>query len=1077
MAFLLLLLLFRVQPWQPQNPDSLVITQWTIRDGLPLNTTTRVAQDKDGFLWITTYDGLVRFDGRRFVTYSHAEEPAIRNNRLGFLNNTEDGSLWISLESQGIVRYKDNTFRHYGSESGLTMEHITVMVSVPGGMWVGSFDGLYRYRLDSDRFARIDLGEDPEANNIHQIEVDADGSAWVTTHDGVFHIRGQVVRRLDRGRYVAALRDSDDRIWLAKETGLRVAKRDGTLAMPDGLPPWVLKTNIHSMARYRDGFLLGTHTGIFRLRGNRITPLRMPDRMQIQEIIQIFTDSRGNDWLVTNQGDMLQIRGDAAIRVPILQPLEDAVVIQVFEDVERNLWVTTTGGGLFRIKPNHITHLGVPEGLAGNNILSLMFDRHGRFIVGTRSDGLSIVSASGIQNLELPGITARGIVQDTHEDRAGRIWVATFQNGLYRLTEADRLVRVGLGNSVLTNDVRAIHEAADGTLWLGSTGGLMRFNPNTLRHVLYNRDSGLPSQVIRHITPDSAGRLWLATNDAGVYRFDTQSGDIVHHHVGTGMPSNITRTVFIDPDDPDVLWVGSETHGLIRIKEGRYAFADRRSGLPDHIVHAIRQDPYQWLWISTNRGIVRIEKSSLNAFLDGKQSGFHFTVFDEADGIRNAEANGSIQDPMLVSPDGRILLVATQNGVAMIPIREPDARSVPPAVFFQDGTAYLPVINLRLDGYTRSVRIPFLGLNYSSPFRIRFQYRILGRSDEWQDIYHGHTLHLKDLPFGETRVELIAWNEAGTLSSDPALARILVVPWFWQTAWFWSVVVVLFAGGVWALVHYRTSKLELLRLRLEAMVRDKTLALQREKDEVEHKNAIIEEQSRVLEELNQTKDRFFSIIGHDLRGPFQSLIGLTQLVIEEYEVMDDAEIQQNLRHLKQSSETLHRLVENLLEWSALQKGKVKLLIEDVDMNHIAQSTIRMFGPSASVKGIHLEALIPDGFRVKADRNIVETVIRNLVSNAIKYTRAEGVVVLEAGIDDTGWWIQVSDNGIGMSEKLRAQLMKIDRGVKRRGTTNESGTGLGLVLCKELMTLHKGSIRVESEEDVGSRFTARFPFYS
>jgi signal transduction histidine kinase len=249
--------------------------------------------------------------------------------------------------------------------------------------------------------------------------------------------------------------------------------------------------------------------------------------------------------------------------------------------------------------------------------------------------------------------------------------------------------------------------------------------------------------------------------------------------------------------------------------------------------------------------------------------------------------------------------------------------------------------------------------------------------------------------------------------------------------------------------------------------------LRNEKAEVEKQKAIIEQQAANLADLIETRDKFFAIIGHDLRGPFQTLLGLSQLMLDEFDEMDDHERRQSLKHLRSSSENLHRLVENLLEWSTLQKGNMKLLIEPVDINALAESTVRLFGPSASVKGIHLEAIVPDSMVVDADASVVETIVRNFVSNAIKFTKAEGIVVLEADRNETQWWIQVSDNGIGMSETMRRNALNIDKSIKRRGTVNEWGTGLGLALCNELMKVHGGEIVVESEPGVGSRFTARF----
>jgi signal transduction histidine kinase len=350
---------------------------------------------------------------------------------------------------------------------------------------------------------------------------------------------------------------------------------------------------------------------------------------------------------------------------------------------------------------------------------------------------------------------------------------------------------------------------------------------------------------------------------------------------------------------------------------------------------------------------------------------------------------------------------------------------------------------------------------------------LIGKSSEWTDDFDRDPLHFHNLAPGEYQFEVMSWNEAGTLSSEPAILTVIVKPTLWQNLWFRLFSVLLLGGGVWTLIHLRTKNFISIRDRLEVLVSERTHDLRNEKAEVEKQKAIIEQQAANLADLIETRDKFFAIIGHDLRGPFQTLLGLSQLMLDEFDEMDDHERRQSLKHLRSSSENLHRLVENLLEWSTLQKGNMKLLIEPVDINALAESTVRLFGPSASVKGIHLEAIVPDSMVVDADASVVETIVRNFVSNAIKFTKAEGIVVLEADRNETQWWIQVSDNGIGMSETMRRNALNIDKSIKRRGTVNEWGTGLGLALCNELMKVHGGEIVVESEPGVGSRFTARF----
>jgi signal transduction histidine kinase/ligand-binding sensor domain-containing protein len=1073
---LILLLLHLSQTPHWHNEDSLIVTQWTVEDGLPGNSINRVIQDDDGFIWLTSYYGLIRFDGMRFHVLDHSTTPQIRNNRLKLFHKAPDGTVWISLESLGLIRYKDSSFQLYDFDDGLTDEHITAIRTLPDGrLLVGTYDGLYWLDTSTDRFVRIDLGDDSRMNHISEVIIGSDGVVWITTYSGWIRMSGDRVERFESAGETQIVEDSDGVLWISTRKGLFILNRDGTQRSSQRIPTQLRDADISGVFRINDQVLVTTPGTSYLIRDGRFRQVGGVQIPSEDQIINAMVDSYGVAWVISQRGNVFHLEDGDLKQMSMLNPISTASALMMYEDIERNLWVSTRYGGVFRVKRNPISHIGTPEGLRDDNILGLYIDRNDRLFIGTRNDGFSIISEKGMMNVPVATSPRYGTVHDFAEDENGNIWVATFPHGLVRYDE-DRqaLIPFKLGSSIMSNDIRAIHAGGDEFLWLATAAGLVRFNTRTNQFTTFDRSTGLPSQILRNIEPDSKGRLWISTADNGIFRYDTETGDILSLNKESGLPSNIIRSVLIDPDDESVLWIGSETEGLIRYRQGSYLSVGLSDGLPDRVVHSIRQGPFGWMWITTNSGVIRINKEDLNAYLDDQQPGFHFIVYAERDGMRNSEANGGFHNGSLFTPDLEYVLVSTQSGVARIPLRKPDPEKEAPPVFILDDIYQRRDVDTLLTDGVNAIDIAFAGLRYASPEGVRYQYRMIGLSDEWTDVFNRDVIRFQNLKPGEYVFEVISWNEAGTIASEPARMRITVKALYHQTLWFRLLSIISLIVIIWVVTTIRLNRLKTIQQRLETLVDQKTQELRNEKHEVEKQKQVIEEQKAHLQELNDTKDRFFSIIGHDLRGPFQTLLGLSQLMIEEYDEMDDVEIRQNLKHLRASSENLHRLVENLLEWSSLQKGKDRILMEPIDMDDIAKSTVRLFGPIASTKAIHFEAIVPGDMVVMADRNIVETVIRNLVSNAIKFTKTEGIVVLEAGMGETDWWIQVSDNGIGMSENLRKQVMNIDKSVKRRGTMNEWGTGLGLALCKELISLHDGSILVESEPEIGSRFTVRFP---
>lgn len=1072
---LALFFLFLAPPYLLPNVDTLIVSNWTADEGLPGNSVNHIAQDADGFLWLSSYYGLIRFDGIEFMTLNQANTPEIRNNRLNLFHKAPDGSVWISFELRGLVRYDATGFTRYDSEHGLSDEHITVMETLPDGRFiVGSYDGLYVFNVTENRFQRLDMGLDRPRNHMKGVLSTSSGLVWATTFNGYAKVVGNKVEMFGSGHVTDIVEDVRGTVWIGKSDGLWILNSDGSLQRPGGLPSMLRTEEITSLNAI-DRHVLVSVPGISFLwdgeRFERVGGVVIP---QDDQITSVHHDSYGVTWLITQKGVPLVLSDGRFKAVRELQALETASAVQVMEDSERNLWFSSRYGGLFRLKRNPIRHIGKPEGLRGDNTLGLFFDSRNRLFIGTRDDGFSVVSDGKMLNYPRDTSRRYGTVYDFAEDAKGRIWIGTFPHGLVLFDEPRQgLVTYRLGSSVLENDVRAIHATSTGLLWLATSSGLVRFDTEDRTFTRFDRSNGLPSHSLKHITVDSKDRLWISTSDNGVFRFDPVSQDILHLNTAQGLPSDHIRSIMIDLDDENVLWIGSETHGLIRYRNGDVKTVSVEDGLPDRVVHSIQQGPRGYLWLTTNAGVARIEKRGLNAYLDGVVSGFHLIIYDEDEGMRNLEANGGFRNGSLITREKSHILVSTQSGVTIFPLTKPDPGRRPPPVYLYVGVRHGRSMELVLEGGRNDLDVRYTGLRYASPYGIRYQHRLVGKSSEWTDDFDRDPLHFHNLAPGEYQFEVMSWNEAGTLSSEPAILTVIVKPTLWQNLWFRLFSVLLLGGGVWTLIHLRTKNFMSIRDRLEVLVSERTQDLRNEKAEVEKQKAIIEEQAAHLEDLIQTREKFFAIIGHDLRGPFQTLLGLSQFMLDEYEEMDDHEIRQSLKHLRSSSENLHRLVENLLELSTLQKGSMKLLIEPLDMNAIAESTVRLFGPSASVKGIHLEAIVPDSMVVNADFSVVETIVRNFVSNSIKFTKTEGIVVLEAGLSEDAWWIQVSDNGIGMTNDMRKNVLTIDKSIKRRGTVNEWGTGLGLALCNELIKVHGGEIIVESETGVGSRFTARF----
>jgi signal transduction histidine kinase len=277
----------------------------------------------------------------------------------------------------------------------------------------------------------------------------------------------------------------------------------------------------------------------------------------------------------------------------------------------------------------------------------------------------------------------------------------------------------------------------------------------------------------------------------------------------------------------------------------------------------------------------------------------------------------------------------------------------------------------------------------------------------------------------------------------------------------------LFLFLVYLYVRYRQAKNTKEKLKLEAIIADRTKDLKNQ-----NKELIVAKEK--VEEAIKTKDKFFSILGHDLSSPFNALIGYSKLLVENPQIFDEEKKTQIYKDILKTSENTHKLLRNLLDWSLSQTGKLSIRKEHINFNNFLTEILPTLEAAAKQKGISLEVEITEEITILVDKAMVATILRNLVSNAIKFSNPNSKILISAHMDNSFGYISVTDYGVGMPEESVKNLFALDKNISTLGTNNEKGTGLGLVLCKEFATLSKGDIFVESELNIGSTFTLRVP---
>jgi Signal transduction histidine kinase len=544
--------------------------------------------------------------------------------------------------------------------------------------------------------------------------------------------------------------------------------------------------------------------------------------------------------------------------------------------------------------------------------------------------------------------------------------------------------------------------------------------------------------------------MWICTqNGLDLYDSLTNSFKVLH------FPDNDIGAFY--KDKAGYIWVGTNTKGLFMCnKDGTILKTyDVTNVLPNNRIHAITQDNNGDIWISSNKGISRLNPEIQSIRNYSKEDGLQGDQFYQQSlktrkgelyfggysGL-NSFYPDSLKDNDFIPP-----VYITDFQI----FNKPVVYAVPGAQF-QTHISEAKEIKLNWDQSVFS--FSFAAINYIHPKKNQYSYIMEGFEKDWNstDASRRYVTYTNLDPGGYTfRVKASnndgVWNEIGTS------LKIIILPPFWKTLWFKTLILSIIIILIISIFRLRVRQLKKQKILLEKSVAIKTAE---------------------LAELNASKDKFFSIIAHDLKNPFNIIIGFSDMMKESIRLNDPATFYEYTVMINTSAIQTLRLLENLLEWANSQRGKLSFTPVPVNLNELVKDEFIMVDEMAIGKNIKLKSYVNDSLTIVADKNMIRTILRNLITNSVKFTYKNGQVTVNAVNYNNHIEIAVSDTGIGMSKETISKLFRIDANLSTRGTEDEKGTGLGLFLCKEFVEKHDGKIWVESEEGKGSTFKFLLP---
>jgi diguanylate cyclase (GGDEF)-like protein len=745
---------------------------WEIEDGLPQNSVADIVQDAEGYLWLATREGLVRFDGVQFTIFDKTNTDAIRSNAIRALYLDEQHVLWIGTY-EGLVRREKDTFTVLGREAGLTDTRIWDVAGSPAaGIWVATEAGLYRLR--DGAFTRFTTENGLAGDDVRVVHADADGQVWAGTMNGLSCLRDGVFR---------------------------------TYTTRDGLA----HDKVKSLYRDRQGRLwVGTHTGVSRLDGDAFTTFGTGDGLVHDSVIGIFEDTAGSMWFGTEGGLSRWVDGRFS-SFTVGQGLTQNTVRSFFEDPEGSLWIGTDTGGLNRLREGKFTPYTRDSGLPGDLIWSFYETRDGRLLIGS-SEGLIVKDGEAFTLHRRDTGASNNSMAALHQSADGTIWAGTRGDGLYVF--ADGAFRGFPGREQLARDyVHALAEDGEGSLWIGTRAGLRRLRDGAVTS--YTQREGLAGDEVRAILPLPGGALWIGTG-TGLSLF--RDGTFTNFTTAEGLSSDAVFALHRDADG--TLWLGTYGGGLNRYRDGTFRHVTSRDGLYDDVVYVILEDAAGRLWMSGNKGVFHVWKRDFDDRVAGRSGDVRSSHYGVAEGMKSRECNGGLQWAGFETADGRMWFPTIRGAVSVDPRRLPRNR-LPPPVHVErlivDGQG-LPPGRREIAPGAQKLEFHYTGLSYAVPDQVQFRYKLEGYDDEWVEAGTRRVAYYTNLPPGNYTFRVRASNNDGVWNESGASLTFVKQPFFWQTAWFAVCVTLLTGVGLFAAHRRRIRRLRRRQRELQALV-------------------------------------------------------------------------------------------------------------------------------------------------------------------------------------------------------------------------------------------------------------------
>ena len=947
--------------------------RWQSTDGLPHNSVSSILQTRDGYLWVGTPKGLARFDGVHFDIIN----PEVKGQAIRSLFEANDGAVWIVSEKGDLFRYQDSSF----SANSLTTNGAakSVFQTRDGVLWIGTTNGV------------------------------------ISSKDGKTAVASQGLN----GRMIlAGCEDHEGNLFLGSDRGL-ILYRDKSGKIQNQLSELPGKSPIRALLCEDDSLWIGTGgSGLFRLKNGKLDEFHKAAGLPDDFIDTLFKDSRGEFWVGTMSG-LCRRLGEKFIPELNSDGLSYETVFCLTEDNEGCLWLGTKEG-LNQLQTKPFKAYTKQQGLYHNNVTSVCTDSRDTVWITTWGGGLSGLKNGEIVSYDGGNSPLYDLLLSVCEARDGNLWIgAEYNGGLFRFKDGT-FTRFGKKEGLIDPAIRTIFEDRHGNLWIGTSGALYQMQGGALRR--FTKEDGLAGNVIRAIREDETGDLWIGSND-GLTRRHNEKFSVLT--TKDGLSANAVLAIYEDRERN--LWIGTDGGGLNRLSNGRFKSYTSKDGLLSDSVFEVLEDDRGNLWMSCFSGIFRVRKKDFDEIDSGTMQQLRCASYGKADGMSSVQCNGVSKPAGWKGRDGRLWFPTTRGVVVVDPNSVKNNDSPPPVVIesiVADRKKFDVSEHLTIAPGKGVLEIHYTALSFRAPEKNRFKYKLEGVDSEWVDAGTRRIAYYNNIKPRTYTFRVIGCNNDGVWNETGASVSFVLLPHFWQTTWFISLISLAAVGLVAGTARFITWR----------KVQDKIFRL-------EHQHAIERERSRIARDM------------HDELGARLTEIAVLSTLTAKNKFQPEAVQTQSNRISNATAELIEDL--HTIIWSVNPANDTleKLL------DHIREHATSFLETSS----IRCRIVEPKGLPsrpVSAEvRHHLFLTVKEALNNIVKHADA-GEVKITITLVESVLTVEVEDNGKGFvvsqSNPRGNGLLNMEERMKKLGgafmLTSAPGKGTCLQLKVPLRTI-------------------------